>query len=227
MDVTTGTLKPASSKDIMGYCDPRWISEYTYGAVMDYLSPPVPIVMSQTNQAVQPSLLVWGHIRDGELVLEPAFQVNTRPSLPRQPGPYSIEGRADDGSLLFALSFAPNEVADAREPQQNFAFAIPLSAAGAARLSSIHLTGQGRAVAQLQAGVQPDSVQLKPIAGGRLGLRWNAKAHPVVMVRDPQTGEVVSFARGGSVELPHSRRRFDLFMSNGVKSRIKQVQVAR
>jgi hypothetical protein len=227
MDVSSGTLKPANSKDIMGYCDPRWISEYTYGAVLDYLSPPGPIVMAQANQAVQPSLLVWGHIRDGELVLEPAFQVNTRPSLPQQPGPYSIEGRADDGSSLFALSFTPNEVADARETQQNFAFAIPLPAVSAGRLASIHLTGQGRTVAQLQATAQPDSAQLRPVAGGRLELRWNANAHPVVMVRDTRTGEVLSFARGGSVELPLSRRQVDLLMSNGVKSRIKRVQVAR
>ncbi len=226
MDVSTGTLKPATSGDVMGYCDPRWISDYTYGAVMNYLSPSPPIVMTQ-NQMVQPSLLVWGHIRDGELVLEPAFQVNTRPSLPQRPGPYSIQGQADDGSSLFALSFTPNEVADAPQRQQSFAFAIPLPEARAVRLSSIRLTGGGRTVAQLQAGVQPDSVQLTSVGGGRMGLRWNARAHPMVMVRDARSGEVLSFARGGSVELPAPRRQIDLIMSNGVKSRTKRVQVTR
>jgi hypothetical protein len=227
MDVSTATLKPATSRDVMSYCDPRWISEYTFGAVMNYLSPPSPIMMSQTSQAVQPSLLLWGHIRDDELVLNPAFQVNTRPSLSQQPGPYSIQGQAEDGSSLFALSFTPNEVADAPQRRQNFAFAIPLSAARAARLSSIRLTGQGRTVAQLQSPVQPDSVQLKPVAGGRLSLRWNANAHPMVMVRDPRSGEVVSFARGGSIELPPSRHQIDVLLSNGVKSRVKRVQVTR
>lgn len=229
-DMETGNLKPATSADVMGYCDPRWISEYTYGAVLNYLSPPGPIVMQTATQAVQPCLLVWGHIRDGEMVLEPAFQINTRPSLPDHSGPYSIEARADDGSSVFALSFTPNEVADAHETRQNFAFAIPLSGPKAARLSSLRLIGQGRqvqTVAQPEADVQADSVQLTPVAGGRLGLRWNAKAHQMVMVRDPQTGEVLSLARGGSVELPTSRRQIDLIMSNGVKSRTKRVQVAR
>jgi hypothetical protein len=227
-DMADGTLKPATSRDVMGYCDPRWISDYTYGAVLNYLSPPGPIVMHAATQAVQPCLLVWGHIRDGEMVLEPAFQINTRPSLPERAGPYSIEARADDGTSLFAHSFAPKEVADVGRPQQTFAFAIPLPTAKAARLSSLRLTGQGRqAVAQPQPGVQPDSVQLRRVAGGRLSLRWNAKAHPMVMVRDPETGQVLSFARGGNVELPTSKSRVDLVLSNGVKSRIKRVQVAR
>jgi hypothetical protein len=227
-DRSNGALIPATSKDVMGYCDPRWISDYTYGAVLNYLSPPVPIVMSQVAQAVQPTVLVWGHIRDGEPVLEPAFQLNTRPSLPERSGAYSIEARADDGTSLFAFSFTPNEIADLPHPRQNFAFAVPLSAAKAARLSSLRLAGQGRqAVAQVNAGVQADSLQLKAVGPGRLGLRWNATAHPVVMVRDPQTGEVLSFARGGNVDLPISRSRVDLLISNGVKSRLRQIQVPR
>jgi hypothetical protein len=184
--------------------------------------------MGQDAQAVQSCLLVWGHIRNGELVLEPAFQVTTRPSLPTRPGPYSIQALAGDGSSLFALSFTPNEVADTRQPEQSFAFAIPLAATKAARLSSLRLAGQGRqAVTQLDPGVQADSVELRSVAAGRLHLRWNAKAHPMVMVRDPETGQVLSFARGGAVELVTSRRHVDLLLSNGVKSRVQRVQVAR
>jgi reprolysin-like metallo-peptidase family M12B len=227
-DRMDGTLQPASSKDIMGYCDPRWISDYTYGAVLNYLSPVGSIVLTQAAPSVQPCLLVWGHIRDGEMVLEPAFQVNTRPSLPEQSGPYSIVAQAHDGSTLFSYSFAPREVADAQQTQQNFTFAIPLPATKAAQLSSLRLTGGGRpAVAQLQAAVQPDSVQLRQVSGGRLALRWNARANPMVMVRDPQTGQVLSLARGGSVELPGSKRQVDLLLSNGVKSQLKRIRVTR
>ena len=106
LDVSTGTLKPPTTSDIMGYCDPKWISDYTYKAVLNYLSPASPIVMSAAvSQAIQPCLLVWGHIEDGELVLEPAFQVNTRPSLPDRAGPYSVSGagRRRDNSLLALL----------------------------------------------------------------------------------------------------------------------------
>jgi hypothetical protein len=230
-DRATDSLKPATSADVMGYCDPRWISDYTYGAVLNYLAPAGPIIMSQAAQAaqaVQPCLLVWGHIRDGEMVLEPAFQVNTRPSLPERSGPYSIVAETQTGSPVFSYSFTPRELADAKQTQENFAFAIPLSATKAAQLSTLRLTGGGRqAVTQLQATVQADSIRLQRTASGRIALRWNARANPMVMVRDPRTGEILSLARGGSVELPVSNAQVDLLLSNGVKSRVKRMRVGR
>ena len=236
LDVTTQTLKASSLSDIMGYCDPKWISDYSYQGVLDYRIAHPLVMSAEAGQPVQPSLLVWGHIRDGELVLEPSFQVNARPRLPVHPGPYSIEARAEDGTTLFALSFAPNEVADVPGRQQNFAFAIPLSAAKAARLSSLRLAGRGReaistarvsSAAQVQAGVQSDSVEVRRVGAGRVALRWNAGAHPMVMVRDAETGQVLSFARGGAVELSISKRQVDLVLSNGLKSRSRRVRVGQ
>jgi hypothetical protein len=232
----SGNVEPPSSTDIMGYCDLKWISEYNYSAVLNYLSPVGPMVQgSAGSTAVQPCLLVWGHIRNGELVLEPAFQVNTRPSLPTQAGPYSLEGRASDGSPVFSLSFAPSEIADAPGDQQNFVFAVPLPAARASRLASLHLSGNGRpailaattAVTGAQAATQSETVEVRRVGAGRVSLRWDARAHPMVMVRDPETGEVLSLARGGDAELSTLKGQVDLVMSDGVKSRVKRVAVAR
>jgi hypothetical protein len=234
LDVTAQTLKASNLGDIMGYCDPKWIGDYSYTGVLNHRIANPLVMSAEATQPVQPSLLVWGHIRDGELVLEPSFQVNTRPRLPDHPGPYSIEARAEDGTTLFALSFAPNEVADVPGSRQNFAFAIPLPAAKAARLSSLRLAGRGReavsmasvsSAAPVRAGVQSDSVEVRRVGAGRVALRWNAGAHPVVMVRDAETGQVLSFARGGAVELSISKRQVDLVLSNGLKSRSRRVRV--
>jgi hypothetical protein len=178
--------------------------------------------------------VVWGHIRNGELVLEPAFQVNTRPSLPRQPGSYSLEGRASDGSSVFSLSFAPSEIADAPGGQQNFVFAVPLSSARASRLASLHLSGRGRpailaaatAVSGAQPGTQSETVEVRRLGSGSVGLRWDARAHPMIMVRDTETGEVLSLARGGDAQLSTHKGQVDLVISDGVKSRVKRVAVA-
>ncbi len=235
-DMSTGTIEPPTSSDIMGYCDPKWISEYTYSAVLNYLSSVGPMVQgSAGSTAVQPCLLVWGHIRNGEPVLEPAFQVNTRPSLPTQAGPYSLEGRASDGSPVFSLSFAPSKIADAPGSQQNFVFAVPLPAARASRLTSLHLSGNGRpailaattAVTGAQAAAQSETVEVRRVGAGRVSLRWDARAHPMVMVRDAETGEVLSLARGGDAEFSTHQGQVDLVMSDGVKSRVKRVAVAR
>jgi len=45
------------------------------------------------------------------------------------------------------------------------------------------------------------------------------------MVRDARTGQVLSFARGGSVELPGARNEVDLLFSNGVTSSARRVPV--
>jgi hypothetical protein len=47
----------------------------------------------------------------------------------------------------------------------------------------------------------------------------------MVMVRDAKTGEVLSFARGGSVDVV-TRNQVDLVFSDGVQSRVKRVAVA-
>jgi hypothetical protein len=236
MSTTPASLRPPTTSDIMGYCDPKWISAYTYSGVLNYLSPVGPLVQGlAVSTAVQPCLVVWGHIRNGELVLEPAFEVNTRPSLPRQAGPYSLEGRAPDGSPLFSLSFAPSEIADAPGTQKNFVFAVPLSSARASRLASLHLSGGGRpavlaavtGVTGAQPTIPPETtVELRRAGAGHVGLRWDARAHPMIMVRDPETGEVLSLARGGDAQLSTLKGHLDLVISDGVKSRVKRVAVA-
>ncbi len=221
----------------MGYCDPKWISDYTYRGVLDYLSPPSPLVASSAaSQAVQPCLLVWGHIRNGEMVLEPAFQVNTRPSLPDRPGPYSVEAASEDGTRLFTLSFTPQEIADLPGGQKNFVFAVPISDAQARQVTTLRLGGRGRETlrraqppalsgVQPRTGVKPLAADMRRLSSGGMGIRWDARAHPMVMVRDAQTGEVLSLARGGSVQLPGFKREVDLVLSDGVKSSASRVPV--
>jgi hypothetical protein len=216
----------------MGYCDPKWISEYTYRGVMNYLLSPSAPLMGSAGAAVGPALLVWGHIRNGQPVLEPAFQLNARPSLPSQSGPYTLAGRATDGSTLFSFSFTPDQVADAPGDQQNFSFVVPLPSARAARLATIHLAGGGREALLAAASgmaptgqVQASSVQGQRIAGSRVRLRWNSAAHPMVLVRNPASGEVLSFARGGEVELSTPKRELEVILSNGVRSQVQRMRV--
>ncbi len=47
------------------------------------------------------------------------------------------------------------------------------------------------------------------------------------MVRDPDTGEVLSFARGGQVNVATSKRTLDLVVSDRVGSRQVRVTAGR
>jgi hypothetical protein len=178
-------------------------------------------------------LLVWGRIVNGEPVLEPAFQFVTRPRLPDRAGPYSIDGIATDGASLFSLSFSPAEIADDPSGNRHFAFAVPLDQARAARLADLRLTGPGGvatrtalSVARLPNAAAPDSIVARREADG-VALEWNVSAHPMIMVRDPDTGEVLSFARGGKFRLHTNKRSLDLIASDGVRSTSRRVTLDR
>lgn len=231
-DVTALSVKPPSTSDIMGYCSDPWVSDYIYGRVMDYRQGN-PAAAQITGASRQRALLIWGRIVNGRPMLEPAFQIVTRPSLPARPGAYSVEGTAADGSSLFRLSFDAAEVADDPGGSRHFAFAVPVDQVSAARLVELRLSGPGGmasaaslSVARLRAGVAPDSIVARREAHG-VALEWNASAHRMIMVRDPDTGEVLSFARGGKVRVRTTKGSLDLVVSDGVQSETKRISVSR
>jgi hypothetical protein len=229
-DGSTSTLKASTLPDIMGYCDPKWISDYTYTGVMNYRAAHPLSISQATASTVQPSLVVWGRMNEGKMVLEPAFQVTTRPSLPTSSGPYSVEGRASDGSTVFSLSFTPRRIADLPGNQETFAFAVPLSNTNAQRLASIRLRGQGREAVRT-ATIAPagtsEAVDVRGKGRSRVGLKWNAAAHPLVVVRDPESGQVLSFGRSGAMDVATLKRQVDLILSDGVKSKVRRVRITR
>jgi len=228
-DPGSGTIKAPSLPDIMGYCGGPWISDYIYQRVLFYrqLNPFI-----ATTGLAQPSLLVWGRIENGRPVLEPALQIVARPHLPKTRGPYLLEGTTGDGSRLFSFSFDAPQSADDRQSSRHFAFAIPLDAAGFDRLQNVRLSS-GAAVAATVSRplaqtrkVGPDDIAVLPDADG-VRLRWNAAAHPVILVRDPDTGEVLSFARGGDARVRTGKSTVDLNMSDGVRSQRLRRAISR
>jgi hypothetical protein len=230
MDVIAGALEPPSTPDIMGYCPDPWISDHTYQRVMTFrqLNP----TGVGSSGAEQPCVLVWGHIENGRPVLEPAFQIVTRPSLPSRPGAYSVAATEPDGTPLFSLSFEAAPIPDDPRGSRHFAFAVPLEQARAARLSNLRVRGPGgeatatsrMQTAQLRAGARPDSVAARREAES-VTLEWNADAHPMIMVRDPDTGEVLSFARGGNARVWTTKGELDLVLSDQVQSHTARVKV--
>jgi hypothetical protein len=229
-DPAGGTIKSPSLPDIMGYCDDPWISDYIYERVMLYRRANA-FTASAAGMA-QPALLVWGRIENGRPVLEPALQVVTRPHLPKQRGPYSLEGTAADGSRLFSFSFDASLAADDRRESRHFAFAIPLDAAGFERLQNLRLSSPGALAATFSRPLvrtqqaAPADITVAAEAGG-VRLRWNPSAHPVVLVRDPDTGEVLSFARGGDARVQTTRNSVDLNLSDGVQSQRLRRAISR
>jgi len=237
-DLSTNTLRLPSSVDLMGYCSTPWISDYNYIGAMDWRAGnPAPDVTSATGGLVQDatprrSLLVWGRVEGGRLVLEPAFSLVARPDVPRETGPYRVEGIAGNGRTLFSYSFAGERPADAEDPSaRHFAFAIPMDESTQAELATIRLTGSGATAATLQASLAPSGVSAAvnaatatTAASGRVSVRWEAQGTRMALIRDRRTGQVLSFARGGSAQVRSATGDLEVIVSDGVRSAARQIR---
>ena len=88
----------------------------------------------------------------------------------------------------------------------------------------------GRVLGTLRA---PDSARIadrrEPVAvpwgPGKVHLGWDHGTWPTVIVRDPATGEVLSLASGGSVELTTRLPELELLMSDGLRTLVRKVRV--
>lgn len=229
-DLSSSGLIAPTIRDLMSYCWPRWVSDYTYRGVMAYRAAEAGAAeASRRDRSVQPSLVVWGRIQNGRPVLEPAFLVDTRPSLPARPGRYRLEGLDGTGSGVFSLSFDAAPVGDALQSEEHFAFAVPISLAAAARLSRLRLhgpTGTAQVVASAPSQTGPGRPMGARRVGGRVEVRWDHLSAPMAMVRDATTGEVLGLAREGRLDLQTSAADLEVHLSNGPTSRRVTLPVA-
>ena len=117
-------MDPYDYKDLMGYCNPDWVSDYHFKRALDHRRATENFSMTPPADPAQPAktLLLWGGVGDDEFLLEPAFLVEGRPKLPRSGGPYRIEGLGVDGDTRFSFSFTPDAV---EFGGGHFLFAVP------------------------------------------------------------------------------------------------------
>ncbi|MDE0258499.1 MAG: Ig-like domain-containing protein [Gammaproteobacteria bacterium] len=171
-----GSLVPPSARDIMGYCQKDWISDYHFTRALRYrlFNPhaPVDAGFAAAVAASGESLLLWGGTSaDGEPYLNPAFVVDAPRTLPDYAGEHRIVGRTADGRELFSLGFAMPGIADG-DGSSSFAFVLPSRPGWEGSLASITLTGPG----------------------GSATLDGSSDL-PMTILRDPSTGQVRAFLR--------------------------------
>lgn len=170
-----------SSRDLMSYCGPRWISGYHFTKALDFrirterarAAPARVANVGAAATATTRSLLLWGGIDTrGEPFLEPAFVVDAPPTLPEPGGgAFEVSGRSAAGDWLFSLSFDMPEIADA-DGASSFAFLVPVGTDWAGDVAAITLSGPG----------------------GTVTLDGDTD-RPMVILRNPRNGQVRGFLR--------------------------------
>ena len=191
--------------------------------------------MAAAALPAQRSLLIWGSIRNGAPYLEPAFVLNAEPEAPSHTGSYEVQGLDQDGVVLFTQAFEPTAVADLRSSvESHFAFGLPLSDAVQSRLVALRLVGQGRQFMRATSAGGPQGVvaaapqgAIESWRGQRAAITWDTLAAPIVMVRDPASGQVLSIGRGGRVAVETRGTELELVLSNGVASSVQRLKAPR
>ncbi len=237
LDLATLTVKaPGTHFDFMAYCNPSWVSDYTWAKAIAHrqsnptYAPPAAVTTAAAG------LLVWGRITGAGVVLEPALRVAPPSMAPTGSGAYRVEGLAADGRVLFSYPVDPQRAMVTGQERQelHFSTVVPLNQAqdeALARLRLVTPTGPiERRSAQAMAGTGPHLFFREPgmavsaPSAAQARLTWDAATYPMALVRDAATGEILSFARGGAATLWTKSRRFDVTFSDGVRSVVRQVR---
>ncbi|MBL8981808.1 MAG: hypothetical protein JNL26_06475 [Gemmatimonadetes bacterium] len=230
--LTSAALKAPTLADLMGYCSNPWISDYTYTAVLNYRTTNGFVTAGRVvgaNPTPRPGLLVWGRVQRGQLILEPAFEVNAPPSLPERVGPYRLRATGPAGESLIDLAFDADVPGDSPDPTaRHFAFVIPMDMLRGISPEQLEITGGGRQAVR-RAAASRQQVAASPAAareGRGVRIRSADNAAAGVMVRDARTGAILSFARGREAVVTSSGAELDVTESDGVRSVTRRVRVA-
>jgi hypothetical protein len=225
LDLRTLELKdPATYYDLMGYCDPDWVSDFNWSGMISYREAGPSNTAGQSvgpsvGRAAGQGLLIWGRITPAGLVLEPAFVVENADFRAPAPGAHRIEALDANGREIFSIPFAASESADLPTGREDaFAFVVPVERALAMSIAELRLVSGGRSVSRKSGAPAAPAPRFTRGADGRGVLQWDSSLHPVVMVRDATSGQILSFARGGSVRLPSAISRVNATFSDGTRS---------
>ena len=199
-DFLNERLVSAGTSDLMTYCDPQWISDFSFAKALGHRSvSEAPRLAAAKSSSSTRSLLLWGgRSEGGELFLEPAFVVSARPVPPRLDGPYRLRGEDEDGDSLFSLPFGMPELGCGGRGG-SFAFILPVEADWGGRLARVVLSGP-EGVSVLDGVEDPSAALLLDRRGKVRGILrdWPAAAgKPLAAARAlPEPGLEVLTSRG-------------------------------
>ena len=137
-------VDPNQHKDLMTYCNPNWVSDYSFVRALNYRirteirRDAADAADPLDRRTAEQTLLLRGRAVDGELMLEPAFLIETQPVLPTGAGPYRLEGIGSGGRIVFSFDFTPTPL---EFGGGDFLFAVPYDAALNGALERVVLTG--------------------------------------------------------------------------------------
>lgn len=232
---TTNALVPTSHKDLMGYCDPTWVSDYNWSRVMTYRQSAGAVAASAPGDG----LLVWGRIVNGAVQLEPAFRITAPRTAAATRPTHVVEALDANGAVLLELPITADRVDHVTAyEERHFSAIVPWTPALEEALTRVRVrdlrspilaatrTSPAAAAAGRVRGARsgvlamPDpQSSMEAAAGGRVRVRWDQAAYPMAMVRDAATGQIMGYVRKSGDSVVSGGRTLELLFSDGARTR--------
>jgi hypothetical protein len=175
-DINTQAIYPYSSHyDLMTYCNPEWISDYTYEALLAYDQ-----LQSDESPQTGRALMISGRMEAGQVTFQPAYVLDLPMRLP-EPGDYVIELLDANDNILAAYPFAPGTAYADRlkgesDPLTGFHLTLPYSE----QTTSVRVRRGEVLLGALSAGPAGLSLRAGPGVlsdrGQALSVTWSASA---------------------------------------------------
>jgi hypothetical protein len=186
-DLASGALKdPNQYYDLMSYCGPRWVSDYTYEGAQRFLeqNPPRPQSLPQAG------LLFSGRIRGDEVVFNPPLRLAVAPE--GKPSPYRLRADGVEAEVY---------VLEDSEGTLHFQARLPLR-----DWSRLALYREGILLKEVARGLGP---QAEPTAelreeGGFVRVRWTGYPYLSLIHVAPEGNRTTLglWHRGGEARFP-------------------------
>lgn len=212
---------PAVRYDFMSYCNPVWISDYSYDRTLDWR-------VASGYSVVEPAagettLVVGGTIDGGTATLRPLYSRDV-PAVAPTPGPHRLIGRDATGAVVFSRSFAAAaaEVSDnAAAVADAFSFGISLSRADLERVVSVEIRSGNATLLTRSASAAPASPPAARLLSVGAGWTWDTDAYQSAVLVDPTTGLVSGIDRSGVVDVDGP---VDVVLSDGIRTETIQLR---
>ncbi len=187
LDIPNGEFwSPATAVDIMSYCEPAWISDYTYiGIYNDQLANGF---MAENVTAVDSMVVSAGLDNDGSVHLNPSYVFSSFPSARTISG-YQVELLDEAGDVLVSHSMQLREAEEDGVSGQMLTAVLPLPTKPAATLRIVH----GDEIVALRAFDNPATFGPQTAVAIREGdaitLNWGLVDIPAIVRYSPDGGQ--------------------------------------
>ena len=213
------SLIPSDYKDIMSYCTPVWVSDYTYAIWMESQEN----LLTQSPQLPdQPGIMIRAQIdSNGDIQLLPFYSFEGLVEKSHVDGKYRIELIGSEGTLIGRYDLSPLQFGDTTGGLLSALLPLPQEAVSEVRVLTPDQL-ETRKILHSASAVPAGNVELVEAPGGSL-IRWGQPATPALISYtqgdDPSITTLEVDWMGGEyfldpAALPNGPLQFDILLAD-------------